>query len=309
MMPLPSMPPRVRIAVRGESSRHFAFTSLLLHKPGLDGGGRVVPVGSAHRARVSISTISMRRRIFEDAVLRAEQAREPLFARTRPAPARLRLVVSAIARRYRPDRSDLPPRQFGVFGSLGAGAERPPMARCPPRPRPIPKRGRRICRTVRFREMSALPGPAIASTSRDEALAKRWDRSVELTGVDPTSARLLDLDPQTDPSRYTCRRVARKTWGLNSRGLLRSARAARGLRHRSSLGVDLRGWITLWITTKDRDNRYGVLETTRPGKARQKLSAWNRRLSAYWTNPRWRLRGAAARTARCERRSRRRSAL
>ena len=176
---------------------HFAFTSLLLHKLAQDGGGRVVVQSSlAHRgAGIDFDNLDAAKAYSKTQFYGQSKLANLLFAKE--LDRRLRASgssVSAIACHPGIAQTDLT-RHLGmlggVFGSLvgvvlnSAADGALPALQAATDPE---AQGGDYYGPYGFREMSGKwSGRAVASTkARDEALAKRlWDRSVELTGVDP----------------------------------------------------------------------------------------------------------------------------
>lgn len=179
---------------------HFAFTSLLLHKLAQDGGGRVVVQSSlAHRgAGIDFDNLDAAKAYSKTQFYGQSKLANLLFAKE--LDRRLRASgssVSAIACHPGIAQTELT-RHLGmlggVFGSLvgvvlnSAADGALPALQAATDP---DAEGGEYYGPYGFREMSGKrSGRAVASTkARDEALARKlWDRSVELTGVDPDLA-------------------------------------------------------------------------------------------------------------------------
>ena len=179
---------------------HFAFTSLLLHKLEQDGGGRVVVQSSlAHRgAGIDFDNLDAAKGCSKTQFYGQSKLANLLFAKE--LDRRLRASgssVSAMACHPGIAQTEIT-RHFGplgsVFGSvvglaLNSAADGAlPALQAATDPA---AEGGEYYGPYGLREMSGKrSGRAIASTkAKDEALAKRlWERSVELTGVDPDLA-------------------------------------------------------------------------------------------------------------------------
>ena len=179
---------------------HFAFTSLLLDKLAEDGGARVVVQSSlAHKgAKIDFDNLDARDGYSRMKFYGQSKLANLLFAKE--LDRRLRAAnspVTAIACHPGIAQSDLT-RHMGVFGSVfGAvtgtvlntseqGALPALQAATYPQ-----AEGGEYYGPWGFREMSGrASGRAVATkTARDPLLAARlWERSIELTGVDPKLA-------------------------------------------------------------------------------------------------------------------------
>jgi NAD(P)-dependent dehydrogenase (short-subunit alcohol dehydrogenase family) len=179
---------------------HFAFTSLMLHKLEQDGGGRVVLQSSlAHKgAGIDFDNLDAANGYSKIQFYGQSKLANLLFAKE--LDRRLRKSgssVSALASHPGIAQTELT-RHLGIFGgvfgsliglalnSAADGALPALQAATDPE-----AQGGEYYGPYGFREMSGRQsGPAFASArSRDEMLARKlWDKSVELTGVDPELA-------------------------------------------------------------------------------------------------------------------------